>query len=518
MPKSRQPFNYTYKPSYQLTERQNPGIGSSASGPSSINRNGGASSTSSSNVSHSLDRGGATTVKDLLTHLRLTQPATIPDDREGILRNGQTGVTSLATHPTVHPSLQAILGLVDTLPPRPRARGFAGPNSWRARNGVDPYRRLNDGASTTSSASGFGAKGSSTFPSYEVGSAFDLEHMAGFDNEQPSSLVYLCLRSIVRNWDFHVVYDKFFLRELRPSHKSLLLAHLAAYTLSRRQQDTEEEDILSSSVNRTNLEILFRASFPDDFSYDDEAAAEEFDKSLGIGGTENVSHLNFAGSIGYSLSLKDLIKLFTQKITAPPEQPSSSKVAQKKAAVLDSWEDFDEEEDEVTQIADSLSPSIKIRHFANLTHLSLAYPNSNVLFSDLLKLSKDGIPTITHLSLAGWPTPTSGASSFSLQARVGINLKHLSRNLICLRYLDVSDCDSDMYVGLQEVDWAECWKGVDEVIARQGQALSAWGVKFLNQRKLAIVALDTKVREIRRECKAGFCRFVYNIHEPEIEL
>ncbi|EPS38230.1 hypothetical protein H072_7918 [Dactylellina haptotyla CBS 200.50] len=520
MPKSRQPYNYTYKPSYQTTDRPPSGpvsrssAATTASGPNSSSSSSvtAAAFISSAAVAEPADTG----VNALLAHLRLTQgPAIdIRDERQDVSR---AGLAALASAPTVHPSLRAILGVNESLPPQPRARGFIVPNSWRGRNGFDPYRRLQDGESTTSSASGFEARGSSTYPNFEVGSAFDLEDIAGFEPGAPLSLVNTCLRSVARNWQFHLVYDKYFLRELRPTHKSLLLAHLAAYTLSRRQQYVAEEEVLAGSINKTGFEILFRAPFPAD-KYDtaDEASAAEIDSTLTIGGTEYVSHLNFAGSIGYSISLRELSRLFCRKISAKPGADASSSKAAGKQPVPDSWEDFADDDDAANIATSPFSPDIKIRHFPNLTHLSLAYPKSSaVSFSDLLKLAKDGIPTITHLSLANWPTPISGASSLSVEVRVSTNLRHLSQSLICLRYLDVSDCDSDMYRGLQDgVDWAECWKKVDEVVARQGQALSAHGVRLLSRRNVAIIDLEQAVRGYRRAARAEMCRFVYSQNDP----
>ncbi|KAF3906279.1 hypothetical protein ABW20_dc0102886 [Dactylellina cionopaga] len=527
MPKSRQPYNYTYKPSYQTSDRQpQSGSRSVASTTSSthLHHHPGASLSSSSSVAvldPNLERGGtASSVNELLTHLRLTQTPNhgrdeLPD--VGGDGGGRANIDALAPAPTLHPSIQAMMGVAPpALSQQPRARGFNAPNSWRTRNGFDPYRRLQDGESTTSSASGFEAKGSSMLPNFEVGSAFDLENINGSDSDGPLSLVNMCLRSVARNWAFHVVYDKYFLRELRNAHKSLLLAHLAAYTLSRRQQYVAEEEVLLGSINKSSFELLFRATFPaDKYDATDDVVAAEIDKSLPTAGTEYMTHLNFAGSIGYSISLKDLSRLFSRKLSPIAETQTLSSKAAGKQPVLDSWEDFIDNDDESARISNPLSPDLRIRHFPNLTHLSLAYPKaSTISFSDLLKLAKDGIPTITHLSLAGWPTPSSGASSLPLDIRVSTNIRHLSHNLICLRYIDVSDCDSEMYKGFQAGgDWSECWKKVDEVIARQGQALSARGVRLLSSRNKAIMDLEQVVKGFRRQARAEMCRFVYSQSE-----
>ncbi|KAK6358409.1 hypothetical protein TWF730_007743 [Orbilia blumenaviensis] len=512
MPKSRQPYNYTYKPSYQTSSnspRQT--SGSFASGSrSSISHTTGPSSLPTTLEPAPERAGPSGSVNELLTHLRLTQqPAqgTRDDHAEGRFNN-------FAPAPTVHPSLQAILGVEEAPPPQPRARGFVVPNSWRARNGFDPYRRLQDGESTTSSTSGFEARGSSTYPNFEVGSAFDIENAIGLDHDPSLSLVNLCLRAVARNWTFHSVYDKYYLRDLRPVHKSLLLAHLAAYTISRRQQYADEREVLTGSIDRAGFELLFRAPFPADvYDGNEEAVAGSIDKTLPMAGTEFVTHLNFAGSIGYSISLRDLNRLFSKKVSNSVPTEPSGKSPEKQAVVLDSWEDFIDHEEEAASL-NPLGPDLRIRHFPNLTHLSLAYPKpSAISFSDLLKLTKDSVPTITHLSLAGWPTPSSGASSLPLETRVSTNIKHLSQNLICLRYLDVSDCDSDMYRGLEGADWTECWKKVDYVIARQGHALSAKGERVLSRRNQTIMDTEQAVKSFRRACKGEMCKFVYSQKE-----
>ncbi|KAK6341207.1 hypothetical protein TWF696_008293 [Orbilia brochopaga] len=525
----RQPFNYTYKPSYQSSNRPAPHAHVAVASSSAL----------SSSSSDAVAADPNASVTQLLNHLRLTQTPAARDDHPV----DASPSLILTPAPTVHPSLQALLGIADSqppLPPQPRARGFAVPNSWRTRNGVDPYRRLHDGQSTTSSASGFEARGSSTFPTFEVGAFDQLDDDA--DLPVPS-LVSLCLRSVAHNWAFHVVYDRYFLRELRASHKSLLLAHLAACTLSRRQQYVDEADVLAGSIDKGSFELLFRAPFPDDAQTDIEALtaeqAQEIDRTLPMSGTEHVTHLNFAGSIGYSISLRQLAKLLTRKMNTnpargppftnrnshPPTQDIQPPQASEKGKdVLDSWEDFNDDDDSAPPI-----PALRTRHFASLTHLSLAYPKpaaAAVPLPDLLKLAADAVPTITHLSLAGWPLPTVSSSSStaaimatslveSIRASTSMHIKRLSQSLICLRHLDVSDCDADMYLALEDADWIECWRKVDEVVVRQGRALSARGVKVLQERDRAARALEGVVRGLRRVGGGSVCRFVYGDGEGE---
>ncbi|EWC46990.1 hypothetical protein DRE_03752 [Drechslerella stenobrocha 248] len=317
----------------------------------------------------------ASSVNERLNHLRLTQQFTSPPS-DGLPAPPQR---SLAPAPTVHPSLQALFGVANTPPP------FAVPNSWRSRAGWDPYQDLRDGESTTSSASGFEARGgTSTFPNFEAG--------------QPDSippLVSLCLRAVARNWAFHVAYDRYFLRELRPTQKSLLLEHLAAYTLSRRRQRVPEAEILAGSLDKASFELLFRAPFPAAAA----AAIATTSTSTRHGcrsAGQDAADCGDGAHHSHHISLKEVFRLLTHRAT--PSNPAATPAA---SALLDSWEDFLNEEP--AHAAAAAAADVRTRSFENLTSLSLAYPRPSAApFTDLLKLAADAVPTITHLSLAGW--------------------------------------------------------------------------------------------------------------------
>lgn len=125
--------------------------------------------------------------------------------------------------------------------------------------------------------------------------------------------------------------------------------------------------------------------------------------------------------------------------------------------VADSWEDVAEE------VPISVSSSLSVPIFPNLTRLSLAHPGASASWADLLALSKN-LGKITHLSLAYWPMPSTTpnamtASMVSKHTRpVALGgshfyseldddwheaaniLRRLSQNTYSLKWLDLEGC------------------------------------------------------------------------------
>jgi hypothetical protein len=136
--------------------------------------------------------------------------------------------------------------------------------------------------------------------------------------------------------------------------------------------------------------------------------------------------------------------------TAAPKEKSAIEVAE-------SWEDETEEADD-----SALFTTISIPFFPNLTRLSLAHPGATASWTDLLAISVH-LNTLTHLSLAYWPRPstTPNAATTSMVSRhatVSLGgshfysdldddwheaaniLRRLSLNTYCLKYLDLEGC------------------------------------------------------------------------------
>lgn len=160
-----------------------------------------------------------------------------------------------------------------------------------------------------------------------------------------------------------------------------------------------------------------------------------------------VANLNFTAIIGWSISVRELTRCLTQ-ITSSIAIP----VAKSRSGVLTSWEDE-------AALAAQLQPP------NSLTSLSLAKPHPHVSWQDLLRLTAH-LPVLTHLSLEGWPYPNYTCrptiqETFRLPGKGTGILKHsrprfeprqdedaavlqilrqLSKNLYCLKHLDLTDC------------------------------------------------------------------------------
>jgi len=130
--------------------------------------------------------------------------------------------------------------------------------------------------------------------------------------------------------------------------------------------------------------------------------------------------------------------------------------------------------------------------FPNLTQLSLAHPASPVPFSQLLTFTASVPPTITHLSLAGWTERSPGG------------MKRLARNLLGLKWLDVSNCHWSWYEQLKGVEWCGPWRTVDTVVARQQGVAPI--IKTL--RDLKAGELKKAIREVRNERGGKWCNVI----------
>lgn len=179
----------------------------------------------------------------------------------------------------------------------------------------------------------------------------------------------------------------------------------------------------------------------------------------------DVQFLDLTGMLNDGFSLKDLAKSLQRSglgavvANGIGDLSLSSSSQQEKAAteVVDSWED--EADDTVPLV---LPAALTVPIFPALTHLSLAHPGTAASWVDLLALSPY-LKTLTHLSLAYWPRPstTPNAATTSMVARhatVSLGgthfyseldddwheaaniLRRLSLNTYCLRWLDLEGC------------------------------------------------------------------------------
>ncbi|KAJ4299567.1 hypothetical protein N0V90_004813 [Kalmusia sp. IMI 367209] len=184
----------------------------------------------------------------------------------------------------------------------------------------------------------------------------------------------------------------------------------------------------------------------------------------GASGSEDVQFLDLSGLLNEGYTLRDLDKSLQRSgsaaITSSMADLSiSSPKRQEKAPieVADSWED--EAEDGTPLV---LPATLTVPIFPNLTRLSLANPGTAASWTDLLAISPY-LKTLTHLSLAYWPRPSTtpnAATTIMAGQHTTVSLggthyysdldddwheaanilRRLSLNTYCLKWLDLEGC------------------------------------------------------------------------------
>ena len=339
-------------------------------------------------------------------------------------------------HP-LPPSVQQILRIPETPSPRPRP-GLTVRGGRRGPAGPAPPGSWLQKRQTRPSAAGH-----TEVDRNLVGTA-PLPDLALPDG---ASLLDQTYRSLAQRWEDQVVYQQHYLATLPVRMKETLLYYVARHH--------------TGGIDASGLRVLF---------YDEEELE-------GATGTWGLKKVDLSGSIGYGLSLSDLKRLFeTLKGSG-----NASKLAEN--VVPDQWD------------APS-SPIIKLvtPKFADLTHLSLAHPNTSpdshqkdpemfATWSSLLAVARY-LSSLTHLSLAFWPKPTlrpySSTAYFSSPAgkvqssqdtfyseydgdyegQVAV-LRQLSKQLLCLKWLDLSGSYPwVMSLSLLTKEWCGPWSGI----------------------------------------------------------
>ena len=288
----------------------------------------------------------------------------------------------------------------------------------------------------------------------------------------PERLSCMVARRIAQHWDELLEVEQYNLATLPARLKALILGNVVLYG----------PDV----VTIRTLQVLFlnRAELAN------ATGAEEM-KEL------NLSTLVGGGGRWTGLTLRGLLqkvimcgRIHEEDEAFPVLLTSSSPLSAKGIAkgqecprqhdpTPESWDDEEEDDDDDgRENGTSITKPLITTRFANLTHLSLARPQfryPSIPWSDLLALTKH-LPTITHLSLAYWPTPTltpnsrtayvspnpkyAGAPPLTGPASTAIPLggthfysamdddwseaagilRRLSANTYCLKYLDVEGC------------------------------------------------------------------------------
>ena len=378
-------------------------------------------------------------VNDLIQHLRRSQ----------ICPNTPQRALHASNPHTVHPSLNAVLDIPDTPTPRPRpgmrvlggrrARGPAGPpppDSWLSAT-RQPYASAHtNGGRATKHTKGPVLRSLGSLP--------------GLRLPHERSLLHLALKGLAQDWDWHKEYDQFYLASLPMRHKEALLSYIAFYN--------------PQSIDCSGLEVLF---------LDDTELADAT-------GSESLTHLDLASSVGYGIKPKDLKHILLKKSKVKAESITSPRAAN----VPESW-------DSPSPPSTALNAPTSVPRFPALTHLSLSHP-AIPSWKHFLAVSPY-LATLTHLSLAHWPIPSLTPNSTTAYRETPVGnidyggsnfysvfdgdlseaasvLRRLSKATYCLQWLDLTGCsDWVQAIGRKDgADWCGAWRGVEVVHIGQG--------------------------------------------------
>ncbi|KAI1498733.1 tafazzin [Biscogniauxia marginata] len=434
-------------------------------------------SSSSQQTSRNHDRS----VNELLANLRRTNPNSNDAARTNF---------PLAT-PSVPPTIRQILQIPETPAPAPRRPQRREINGRRAPPGPPPPR------SWVSLSQSRHAP-----PSLKADSAGQIQHwpLPGAYSPGEGSLVDMVMRRMALDWEQQRDWNRFYLYTLPSRVRTALLSYvsqlyepgLSVHDLRLVLAGPPEEELAEYDVERVNFDTLNGDAF----------------------------YLDLAGSIGKSLTLKELSEL----LCPPKINPD--------ALLQDSWD------------APEPTPG-PVQLLPNLTHLSLAVdPSSSpsVSWKQLLSLAGK-MSKLTHLSLAGWPEPsltpntkfarvTSLATGQSIQyggtgpyshnldgdwSEAILVLKRLSKTLYGLEYLDLTGCadwvpalmeESDGDFVIDFVDWAGDWGKITTLRLNSGYALADESSKAEVLRMSEWIDSATAVEKHIRAQRSGRGRWI----------
>lgn len=264
--------------------------------------------------------------------------------------------------------------------------------------------------------------------------------------------MHQCLKAFAADWAELMEYEQHYVPALPQPLKEILLSYLSVYGAE-------------GALDRDSFKILF--------AKDTEIP--------GASGSELVRFLDLTGLLNPGYTLIDLSKSLNPIRTGKPSLSGAlgnlaldkGKTKDTKQYPPDIAEDWEDEANSSTS-STSQDPSheliplptltLSTPHFPRLTRLSLAHPGPTASWTDLLALSKH-LNTLTHLSLAYWPIPSTtpnatttsmvskhadgpvalGGSHFYSQLdgdwhEAANILRRLSLNTYCLRWLDLEGC------------------------------------------------------------------------------
>ncbi|OJD14605.1 hypothetical protein AJ78_05065 [Emergomyces pasteurianus Ep9510] len=375
-------------------------------------------------------------VNDLIHHLRRTQ----------LTKHEEVAASLSRVAPrSVHPSIRNLLELPVTPPPRPRpgtrrvgerrvrrTPGPAEPLSWLVPNDASHRQAFDEGRKIIGND--------------RRERNIRLDRLPGAHFPATGSLQHMVLKSMALHWDSHLLYDGAFLSELPTPMRQMLLSYVATYT-----------DHSSMEVGMKGFKPLF-------FDYSDN------DNDT----ISDVTRLDLGSSLGRWMTFKQL----SREIKGPDRPESRARTRDNENAPPSSWEEEADPGFPMNTIPRTPTQPLHQR-FSNLKYLSLANPtHREASWPSLLNLLSH-LSTITHLSLAYWPTPTLTPNALTASMKhqklnsltfayggtdmysafennwveaAGV-LRRLSKITYCLKWLDLEGCS----------DWlpALSWNGID---------------------------------------------------------
>ena len=286
----------------------------------------------------------------------------------------------------------------------------------------------------------------------------DLGHLP--DIPKRSGLQDTCLRNMAIHWEVLKEYERNNLYALPTQLRMALLSYIAIYG---------PED----GIGIDGLKALLISPVGD--------RTEDSWESKPMHNNGDFFRLDLSGSIGRSVHFKQLIPLVRS------ETPINE-------STEETWE---------SSIPTSISAALP-----RLTHLSLSHPSSSISWTRFLIFAKM-VPTLTHLSLAYWPAPSSSPNSTTtvMTSRHtkelqygGINyyshsmdddyseaasiFKRLAASLYSLEYLDLTGCgqwwrtlrwiedaetlDDSLSTSDFGVNWASQWPKMGTLVLKDG--------------------------------------------------
>jgi hypothetical protein len=390
------------------------------------------------------------------------KPSRSVNDRLAQLRAEQTPrptiehrneIANLATAHSMPPALRQILQIPETAPLQPNIRsrrqriingrrappGPAAPESWLASSQYAPAQLRAQKREKANKAAEDMRHTPTRFN--KLAKLEDLHPLP-----TPGSLVDMALKSMAAHWDQLVEYEQFNLSALPPSLKASLLSYLGLYGPKE-------------GVTSHDLKVLFLGEH----------------ELAGATGSEEVSRLDLTGLISQCFMINDLRRFLTRNnhtdtdfvreleglsLEANNEQALDHRFLsnpEPENLLLESWEE------DMDATGPVLAASIIGPRFPNLTRLSLANAGAYASWHQLLLVSPQ-LSTLTHLSLAHWPTPNETPNSKASfinhnHARIPIGgthiysaidddwqdpasvLRRLSNNTYCLKWLDLEGCN-----------------------------------------------------------------------------